>query len=87
MTIVAGVYDSHTNTLTLVASGEEDSAKIVLNGKRNSNAEIRMEGNVSIENLTVADFEKVSNKFYVGPTLNSADLAQLADNALVIMGD
>lgn len=87
LTIAASTYDTGSNELTLIADGDNDSAVITLMGKRNTAAEIRMEGNVSMENLAVADFEKVSNKFYVGPTLSASGLAQLADNALVIMGD
>lgn len=88
VTINAGIWDSGSNKLTLMAEGENDSAIITLLGKRNNDAEITMGTNVSIDNnLTVNNAEKVSNKFYVGPTLSSADLAQLADNALVIMGE
>lgn len=88
ITIAASTYDTGSNSLNLIADGDNDSAIITLIGKRNSDAEIRMEGNVSInKNLIVDNSEKISNKFYVGPTLSAADLAQLADNALVIMGD
>lgn len=88
VTIKATIWDSGSNKLTLMAEGENDSAVITLQGKRNNDAEITMGTNVSIDNnLTVNNAEKVSNKFYVGPTLSTADLAQLADNALVIMGE